>query len=87
MQKSQKYENENALIFKSLARAYKLDNKEGKSYLMLAEYHYILKEYDKAQKLANEAIKEFEKMPDKVSQLRAHDLVEIVKNSQEKSKK
>lgn len=85
--KSQKYENENALIFKSLARAYKLDNKEGKAYLMLAEYHYILKEYDKAQKLANEAIKEFEKMPDKVSQLRAYDLVEIIKNSQEKSKK
>jgi predicted Zn-dependent protease len=86
LQKSQKYENDNALIFKSLASAYKLDNKEGKAYLMLAEYHYIIKENDKAQKLANEAIKEFEKTPDKVSQLRAQDLVEIIKNSQEKSK-
>ena len=54
---------------------------------MLAEYHYILKEYDKAQEFANEAIKKFEKMPNKVLQLRAHDLVEIIKNSQEKTKK
>ena len=85
LQKSQKYEDENALIFKSLASAYKLDNKDGKALLMLAEYNYILKENDKAQKLANQAIIELEKVQDKVGKLRAQDLLEIIKNSKEKS--
>jgi len=87
LQKSQKYEEENALVFKSLASAYKLDNNDGKAFLMLAEYNYILKENDKAQKLANEAIIEFEKTQDKVAKLRAQDLIEIIKNNEEKSKK
>jgi predicted Zn-dependent protease len=87
LQKSQKFEQENALVFKSLASAYKLDNNDGKALLMLAEYNYILKENDKAQKLANEAIIELEKTQDKVAKLRAQDLIEIIKNSEEKSKK
>ena len=86
LQKSQKYESENALIFKSLASAYTLDNKDGKAFLALAEYNYILKEYDKAQKLAEEALKKLEKTQDKISQLRAQDLIEIIKNNKEKSK-
>lgn len=86
LQKSQKYESENALIFKSLASAYTLDNKDGKAFLALAEYNYILKEDDKAQKLAEEALKELEKTQDKISQLRAQDLIEIIKNNKDKSK-
>ena len=86
LQKSQKYESENALIFKSLASAYTLDNKDGKAFLALAEYNYILKEYDKAQKLAEEAFKKLEKTQDKISQLRAQDLIEIIKNNKDKSK-
>ncbi len=86
LQKSLKYEDENALIYKSLANAYKLDNNYGKSLLMLAEYNYILKENKKAQKLANEAIIELEKNSDKISKLRAQDLIEIIKDDKEKSK-
>ena len=86
LQKSQKYESENALIFKSLASAYTLDNKDGKAFLALAEYNYILKEDDNAQKLAEEAYKKLEKTQDKISQLRAQDLIEIIKNNKEKSK-
>ena len=54
--------------------------------MALAEYNYILKEYDKAQKLAEEALKKLEKTQDKISQLRAQDLIEIIKNNKEKSK-
>ena len=86
LQKSQKYDSENALIFKSLSNAYKLDNKNGKALLALAEYNYLLTEDDKAQKLANEALEEFKKTPDKISELRAQDLIEIIKNNKEKSK-
>jgi predicted Zn-dependent protease len=87
LQKSQKYESENALIFKSLASAYSLDNKKGKAILALAEYNYILEDYDKAQKLANEAITELEKTQDKISQLRAQDLAEIIKNNKNNKNK
>ena len=87
LQKSQKFEQENALIYKSLARAYSLNNNEGKALLMLAEYNFILKENDKAQKLANEAIIELEKTQDKVAKLRAQDLIEIIETSEKKSKK
>jgi len=87
LQQSQKYEDENALIFKSLASAYKLNNNDGKALLMLAEYNYILKETDKAEKFINSAIIELEKTQDKVAKLRAQDLIEIIKNSKEKSKK
>ncbi|NBX53051.1 MAG: hypothetical protein EBT63_05325, partial [Proteobacteria bacterium] len=55
LQKSQKYESENALIFKSLASAYTLDNNDGMAFLALAEYNYILNEHENAQKLAEEA--------------------------------
>lgn len=86
LQKSLKYEDENAFIYKILANAYKLNNNDGKALLMLAEYNYILKENNKAQKLANEAIIELEKTSDRISKLRAQDLIEIIKNSKEKSK-
>ena len=55
--------------------------------MALAEYNYILEDYDKAQKLANEAITELEKTQDKISQLRAQDLAEIIKNNKNNKNK
>ena len=54
---------------------------------MLAEYNFILKENDKSQKLANEAIIELEKTQDKIAKLRAQDLIEIIETSEKKIEK
>ena len=87
LQKSQKYESENALIYKNLSSAYALDNSKGKSILMLAEYNYFIGEFDKAKKLAQDSIIELKKSQDKISELKAHDLIDVIKNSKEKPQK
>ena len=82
LQKSLKYEDENALIYKSLSSAYALDNNPGMALLMLAEYSYLINEDDKVKKFAKEAIVEFKKSHNEVGKLRAQDLLEIVKNKE-----
>jgi len=54
---------------------------------MLAEYNYFIGEFDKAKKLAQDSIIELKKSQDKISELKAHDLIDVIKNSKEKPQK
>lgn len=83
---AKKTEGETPLLFKYLSDAYNKIGAEGKSYLALAEYNFLIGEKDKAKKYAKEAQ---EKLPksDKIAKLRADDLLELMKDDKDEKDK
>lgn len=72
------YEKQTPFLFKQLSNAYHKLEKEGKSYLALAEYNLLLNKKEKARKYAKKAKEELDES-DKVSILRAEDITELSK--------
>jgi predicted Zn-dependent protease len=77
------FESDSPILFKYLADAYNKKGDEGRSYLALAEYHFLIKEKDRAKKYADKA-KEKLRKSDKIEQLRADDLIELMRDKDEK---
>jgi predicted Zn-dependent protease len=85
LKEAKKTEGETPLLFRYLSDAYNKIGAEGKSYLALAEYNFLIGEKDKAKKYAKEAQ---EKLPksEKLERLRADDLLELMKEDKEDRK-
>jgi predicted Zn-dependent protease len=75
---AQNSEKENPSIYKQLAIAYNKKKQQGKSYLALANYHFLIGEKEKAEKYAKEAKENLEK-DDKINQLIIQDLLNEIK--------
>jgi predicted Zn-dependent protease len=88
-------ENENPLLFKILANLYNQINQKSYYYLYLAEYNYLLGDFDKAKKNIQNSIDEFKKCKkndkiinyndlgkcDSKDEIRANDLLLIIEKN------
>jgi predicted Zn-dependent protease len=87
LESAKRTENKTPLLYKYLADAYNKSGDEGRSYLALAEYSFLIGEKDKTKKYAKEAKNKLKKS-DKVALLRVDDLNELMKeDGDEKDKK
>lgn len=71
-------EENNPQIFQSLAKAYEKKNEMGKSYLALAEFNLLKKEYEKTKEYADLALENLKKS-DKINKLKTQDILAIIK--------
>jgi len=71
------YEDFNPQLYLKLAKIYNKINKEGESYLALANYNLLLEEQDKAKKYASKAKEIYKANNNKSGLLRADDMLKI----------
>jgi len=84
---AQENEIDNLIIYKNLAQIYQIQKQEGKSLLAMAEYYFLVENFEKSQKFAKDALSFLEKCKDdcdKTAIIRAQDLVAISANSEVK---
>jgi len=72
------YEKNTPFLYKQLANAYSQINKQGLSFLNLAEFNLLIGKKEKALKYAKKAKEEIDEA-DKINILRAEDLIELSK--------
>ena len=82
LEEAKRLESDSPILFRYLANAYNKNGNEGRSYLALSEYNLLIRQKEKAQKYAKKA-KEKLRKTDKISQLRADDLLELMKEEKE----
>ena len=85
LQEAKKQEKHNLQIYQQLAKAYKILDQDGKSYLALAELNLLKNNNKKAKKYAKLAIKNLDNS-DKAAILQSQDILEIIKDDKDNGK-